>query len=385
MENKYKIKRTIPSIINAIQEAKDSNMISYYENVMVSMYSSVLLFIGAIANFIVRYLIQSQNLYTWVFDSLVFLIIGIAFEVIVRINLKTNMVTLIISSLCSLTLILISVRFYDIIGPAVWTVSFIQLLMAMIRITKVMLYFVASAILISNIYILYHSFFAMPFQMGIMYYAIQIVLFIIVCIISAAVHKVSLNRYHFITKQFEEVIGKNDEITSLYEEIASSEQKAKELAYHDHLTGIHNRLYLSEKLNNAVILASTTKKMLALMFLDLDDFKKINDTKGHDVGDQLLVEVSKRLVNTVRKSDTVARIGGDEFIILIEDVENEDYINTISGNILKCFSKPFRLDEQEHFVATSIGITMYPRDGESAEVLIKNADIAMYKAKAESK
>ena len=125
--------------------------------------------------------------------------------------------------------------------------------------------------------------------------------------------------------------------------------------------------------------------MLATMFLDLDDFKMINDTLGHDIGDQLLVEVSKRLVSTLRKCDTVARIGGDEFIILIEDIEDMDYLNIILEKILKCFNEPFRLNNQDYFVTTSIGVAVYPTDGEIAEVLVKNADIAMYKAKQKGK
>lgn len=204
-------------------------------------------------------------------------------------------------------------------------------------------------------------------------------------IIAAAIHKIITNRYYRINQQFQEVTEKNQEITSLYEEVASSEEKIKHLAYHDHLTGLPNRLFLSEQLNHAIALSSRKGKMLAIMFLDLDDFKMINDTMGHDIGDQLLVEVSKRLVHALRKSDTVVRIGGDEFIILIEDVEDTDYLKIVSEKILKCFKEPIRLNDQDCFITTSMGISIYPTDGENADVLIKNADIAMYKAKGKGK
>ena len=125
--------------------------------------------------------------------------------------------------------------------------------------------------------------------------------------------------------------------------------------------------------------------MLAVMFLDLDDFKMINDTMGHDVGDQLLIEVSKRLVNTVHKCDTVARIGGDEFIILVQDIKDVDYIATESEKVLNCLNDPFNLNNQDFFITTSIGIAIYPDDGKDAEELIKNADLAMYKAKEKDK
>ena len=125
--------------------------------------------------------------------------------------------------------------------------------------------------------------------------------------------------------------------------------------------------------------------MLATMFLDLDDFKMINDTLGHDIGDQLLVEVSKRLVSTLKNSDIVARIGGDEFIMVIEDVENIDYINIVSEKIIKCFNDPFRFNNQECFITTSLGIAIYPNDGVNAEDLIKNADIAMYRLRQKTR
>ena len=188
-----------------------------------------------------------------------------------------------------------------------------------------------------------------------------------------------------LDQNLQEVTTQKNEITCLYKEIASSEEKVRHLAYHDHLTGLPNRLLLSQQLNHAILLSSRMGKMLAIMFLDLNDFKIVNDTMGHDKGDQLLIEVSKRLVNTLRKCDTVARIGGDEFIILIEDVEDVNNMNMVSEKILKSFNEPYILNNQDYFITTSIGIAIYPTDGDNAEEIIKNADIAMYKAKAKGK
>ena len=377
--NKYSNKRNIPSIIKAIQqETADSNMTIEFENIMVSMFASVLLFLASIANFVIRYIVQSQNLKVCLFNTLLFLFIGIAFEVVTRMGLRANLVTLIISGLSFSTLIYITIAFYDVIGPAIWTVAFIQLLMAMIRITKVMMYSLVLAIIMSNIYILYHSLHSPFFHMGSVYYIVQIVLFMIVCIISAVVHNVNANRYHWVNKQYTELMEKN-------KLIISSKKQIKHLAYHDYLTGLPNRMALSEKLNHSILLSSNMKKMLVVMFLDLDDFKIVNDTMGHDIGDQLLIEVSKRLVNTLHKCDTVARIGGDEFIILVEDIKDMNYIDIISKKILNCLNEPFRLNNQDCFVTTSIGVAIYPNDGENPEELIKNADIAMYKAKGKDK
>jgi diguanylate cyclase (GGDEF)-like protein len=117
------------------------------------------------------------------------------------------------------------------------------------------------------------------------------------------------------------------------------------------------------------------------MFLDLDGFKMINDTMGHSAGDELLKKVSDRLVKTLRNTDIIARIGGDEFIIMIECIENIKDVKFIADKIIKSFIKPFIIEGQDCFISTSIGVSIYPIDGENAEVLIKNADIAMYKAK----
>ena len=188
-----------------------------------------------------------------------------------------------------------------------------------------------------------------------------------------------------LSQTLEKVTAQNDEIACLYKAVASSEGKIKHLAYHDYLTGLPNRLFLSEKINYAIKLASQRETMLVIMFLDLNDFKLINDTMGHDKGDQLLIEVSERLVTSLRKCDTVARLGGDEFILLIEDVTDENDINEIIKKILKNFNEPYILNNQECVITTSIGVSVYPTDGTDAGELIKNADIAMYKSKGKGK
>jgi len=159
------------------------------------------------------------------------------------------------------------------------------------------------------------------------------------------------------------------------------QKKIEHLAYHDHLTGLANRWLFTDQLDHALSLSGRMAKMLAIMFLDLDGFKMINDSLGHALGDQLLKEVSKRLVNTIRKSDVVARIGGDEFVIMIENEENIEAIKLVAEKVLNSFNEPYKLNGQECFVTTSIGVAVYPTDGENAETLLKNADIAMYKAK----
>ncbi len=153
------------------------------------------------------------------------------------------------------------------------------------------------------------------------------------------------------------------------------------LAHHDLLTELPNRIMLIDRLNHAITTSQARTDSLAIMFLDLDRFKIINDTLGHNAGDQLLQLVADRLRPCVRKTDTVSRIGGDEFVILLEEIEDITNISTIAKNILDSLSHPFLLEGRELFITCSIGISIHPQDGQDSNALLKNADSAMYRAK----
>jgi diguanylate cyclase (GGDEF)-like protein len=157
------------------------------------------------------------------------------------------------------------------------------------------------------------------------------------------------------------------------------------LAYHDGLTGLPNRSLFSKLLSQSISEAHRYNRQLAVAFLDLDRFKQINDTLGHEAGDQLLQEVAVRLKDCVRESDTVARLGGDEFVVLLPELSDGAYAATVAQKILLLVAKAFTLIGQEFRVTASIGISTYPQDGLDEQTLTKNADIAMYQAKAEGK
>jgi diguanylate cyclase (GGDEF)-like protein len=154
------------------------------------------------------------------------------------------------------------------------------------------------------------------------------------------------------------------------------------LAQHDILTGLPNRLLLNERLAWALASSSRYRRSLAVLFLDLDRFKEINDSLGHGTGDQVLRQISDRLVRCVRSSDTVSRIGGDEFVILLSEIEDEKDAAICAGKIISAVTAPLKLGLYELYPTLSIGIGIYPGDGEDAETLIRNADTAMYHAKA---
>jgi len=152
-------------------------------------------------------------------------------------------------------------------------------------------------------------------------------------------------------------------------------------ATHDALTGLPNRALLIDRVSMAIARAQRNKKKLALMLLDLDRFKTVNDTLGHSVGDGLLKTVSVKLAETVRLSDTVARIGGDEFTILLSEISGSSEATEIARRVLDIFKLPLPFDGHAISTSTSIGIAVYPEDGASFETLLKNADIAMYRVK----
>ncbi len=157
------------------------------------------------------------------------------------------------------------------------------------------------------------------------------------------------------------------------------------MAYRDALTKLPNRAALEARLTKAISKAKREAGTLAVLFIDLDNFKNINDTLGHDKGDQVLIQVSKRINQAIREEDTLSRLGGDEFILLSESIENESGIFHLAGRILACLQEPFIIGFSELFINASIGIATYPNDGRNTNELIKNADMAMYRAKNEGK
>lgn len=163
------------------------------------------------------------------------------------------------------------------------------------------------------------------------------------------------------------------------------EQQIEYQAYHDALTGLANRRLFHEHLSLAVALAQRRHTRVAVLFLDLDHFKLVNDSLGHSVGDALLRHVSGRLKEALREGDTVARVGGDEFTIVLQELVRREDAALVAEKVLRTIAEPIDLNGHRLYVTTSIGITVFPDDGEDAETLLKNADAAMYRAKAEGR
>ena len=160
------------------------------------------------------------------------------------------------------------------------------------------------------------------------------------------------------------------------------EKQLREQAIHDPLTKLPNRILFFDRLALAIASAQRTQQKIAVMMLDLDHFKKVNDSMGHSTGDQLLISVAERLETLKRKSDTVARLGGDEFMLLFPEIPRTEIASEIARRVLNAFQEPFKVGEKKVHITASIGIAMYPDDGGDPDTLTNRADIAMYSVKA---
>ncbi len=160
-----------------------------------------------------------------------------------------------------------------------------------------------------------------------------------------------------------------------------AEEQSHHQAYHDALTDLPNRILFHDRLSLAILHAHRRRQSLAVMFIDLDHFKNVNDTLGHSAGDEVLVAVAERLRGCLREEDTVARVGGDEFLVLLTGITRDSDVGAMARKLLKTLAEPFPLKKRELFLSASIGVGLYPNDGTDAETLVANVDTAMYRAK----
>jgi len=194
----------------------------------------------------------------------------------------------------------------------------------------------------------------------------------------------------FVSKPFDLIEAKTRihnmlEVRLLYKHLEHYSLEMESLALHDALTGLPNRRLLMDRLSLAIAHAHRNKRTMAVMYLDLDGFKQVNDTLGHDVGDKLLNMVAARLAAAVRQEDTVARLGGDEFVIALWELIHAEGLVKLVSKVIQAVSQPYVIDGHTVSVTTSVGVSIYPTHGEDADTLMKNADLALYEAKRAGK
>jgi len=194
----------------------------------------------------------------------------------------------------------------------------------------------------------------------------------------------------FISKPFDLVEVKTRihnmlEVRLLYKQLEQYNRTLESMALHDALTGLPNRRLLMDRLSLAIAHARRNKSAMAVMYLDLDGFKQINDTLGHDAGDSLLSMVAARMVAAVRQEDTVARLGGDEFVIVLWELLHADGVAKLVSKVIQAVSQPYNIQDRCVSVTVSVGVGIYPLHGEDVETLMKSADLALYEAKRTGK
>jgi diguanylate cyclase (GGDEF)-like protein/PAS domain S-box-containing protein len=175
---------------------------------------------------------------------------------------------------------------------------------------------------------------------------------------------------------------------AMFSDVTTQKRQGEEIehqAAHDALTGLPNRRLLADRMTQAIARAQRQSGRVGIMMLDLDGFKHINDTLGHRVGDLLLIDTARRLAHCVRESDTVARVGGDEFMVVLPEIQGQNDLQALAVKILDHLGEPFNIEGKELFISASIGLTLYPNDGDTPEVLLAHADTAMYRAKYDGK
>jgi diguanylate cyclase (GGDEF)-like protein/PAS domain S-box-containing protein len=180
--------------------------------------------------------------------------------------------------------------------------------------------------------------------------------------------------------------GKVDCYLAIFSDITlrkREEQELYDLATHDALTGLPNRFFFSERFRHAMVRAKRVSHLVGLLYVDLDRFKPVNDALGHKCGDKMLQAVARRLKRSVREEDTIARLGGDEFAVILEHLSRPRDAAATARKLLRALARPYLLDGHKAGITASIGITIYPLDGDDVETLVKRADGAMYRAKTE--
>lgn len=171
------------------------------------------------------------------------------------------------------------------------------------------------------------------------------------------------------------------ENSRLADALQVTNEQLRHMALYDRLTGLPNRMLLDDRMTQAATLSQRNGKIFAVLFVDLDNFKPVNDTYGHAIGDKLLKSVGQRLLACVRKSDTISRLGGDEFIVILNEIDSREDVATVCDKMLSSLSRPFVIEKVEIDITASIGISLYPKNGTDLNILKESADVAMYKAK----
>lgn len=393
--------RSIPGFFYRINNEDDPSKLLYYQNILACIFGALLMFLGGISNLLVRCFLPDPNIPAALFDGSFFMLLAFAFIYISKKQIPVNRLDHLVSILYCTWIYFIVFRYYSIIGPAIWTLVFFVICLSMIRLKLTMLAYLGFTIFTCGLYV---TFILPPdvFQFSIVYFLVQNFLFTLVFIIAYASFSYNIKRYnqaldrlHNMTAQkkeigdlYEEILVSKEELDEQHkqlklfnEEIRLSEEKLHFLAHYDHLTELPNRKMMLERLHLLVKLCGNEKSSFYIVFIDLDNFKKINDTLGHTYGDHYLKSTANRLQTLIHAEDLLGRIGGDEFALIIQRNIKKGTAYGYIENLRNNLCEKIIANTSEFNISASFGISVFPQDGVDPIELLKNADTSMYKAK----
>ena len=389
---------TIPVLLAKLKESEDLNEIIIYENKLASMIASPLMYFTAISSFLVVYLFYNEPIQKSILTSLIFIVLGFMFDIFSRIKINPIFASHIISILYGVIPIVALIRLYEYMGPSVWSIYCLQLGFSIYRTRKEMTTFVGLSTLLSIVYV-FINLTKFKIELTLTFFISQFILLGVIFIVFITLHKLNQNRIYKLDNKIETIIKQNNDIAALYEEISATDEELKlqnrrlkerdrelfDLAYFDPLTSLPNRQMFTEFLEEQITYSIEKDLSFYLISIDVDFFKKINDTMGHNVGDFFIKFVAERLNNSINEYDFLCRTGGDEFsIVVTRDINGKTLLKEMNS-LRKKFYDPFKVQESEFRLTASFGVSVFPRDGNTFEDLIKHSDIAMNHAKTTGK
>ncbi|AGA68972.1 diguanylate cyclase (GGDEF) domain-containing protein [Desulfitobacterium dichloroeliminans LMG P-21439] len=323
---------------------------------------SIGLMFGSVLN-LVGYFFWEDTLASVLILSGILLLLGCFLQMLIRFKVRDKITGTSLIVISTLIIPLFSLKYIEIGSLTVWAIPFILIIISLVFVTPTMLFWVGLSALLTQIVVWIFAPSAPVVLVDDSDYILRIG-FLMIALVAA----------YYINRLFVKKLRENAYYT----------KRIQELAYHDYLTDLPNRLLFNDRLYQAILSAKRTEQNLAVIFLDLDDFKRVNDAMGHEQGDVLLKEVARRLTETLREEDTVSRYGGDEFLVLAQNISTEA-IEELPRRIIESMERPFNLEEHSVFITASLGVSVYPIHGETVNQLIKSADLAMYQAKEKGK
>lgn len=372
----------IPELIRLMTSETDSNQITRYENKMACMIASPALFFATFLNFGYNFLSLESDFGLFdsaigmktLIDSAVLLILAVLFEIIHRIGIKTRWASFFVGLLYAVWFLFVLIRLYPMVGYGVWLLGCLQIIIAMGRTNNRMALFLGATVLTGGIWVFFHQ--DMYYYQTIRFsFFMQGFLIIFIMITTAMIHKINKGRYQTMQEQ-------NRQLLNLMMRIKKNEQSLITLANVDYLTGLPNRRYFIQSLHDIIETAEGQGKIFYIVFIDLDSFKKINDTLGHDKGDIFIQSIAARLKEGTLANDLLGRIGGDEFgLVINRNIDRKEVYREI-GKIREGFEEPVVIDGSKVKLSASFGVAEYPKDGTTPAELLRHSDISMYKAKS---